>query len=255
MVKNNHQLIELEAVLLNQDFLIGDKIELLNHYKAIAAMYAKVEGAIAVLSDLAGGKSYIYYGALAERLGLEAHTTEQIDSILEEEIYNHIHPDDLTERNIQELQFFMLLKKTPIEHRHNYSTFSTIRMRDVNGNYIAILHRTIYLRSQENGSLWLALCLYNFSFMEDVPQSFVGSIQDCSTGKFYKQEGSNVTILSQREIEVLRLIESGELSKEIAVRLGLSINTINRHRQNIIEKLRVNSSIEAIKKAKELKIL
>ncbi|MEG2647452.1 MAG: LuxR C-terminal-related transcriptional regulator, partial [Mucinivorans sp.] len=41
-------------------------------------------------------------------------------------------------------------------------------------------------------------------------------------------------------------------SKEIAMRLGISKNTVDRHRQNIMEKLRVNSAIEALKVAKSL---
>ena len=35
------------------------------------------------------------------------------------------------------------------------------------------------------------------------------------------------------------------MSKDIAQTLSISINTVNRHRQNILEKLQVNNSIEA----------
>ena len=55
------------------------------------------------------------------------------------------------------------------------------------------------------------------------------------------------TLLSQREIEVLKLIADGLLSKEIAERLSISINTVNRHRQNIFEKLHADNAIEACK--------
>ncbi|HAE69089.1 MAG TPA: hypothetical protein DCG77_18235, partial [Sphingobacterium sp.] len=34
--------------------------------------------------------------------------------------------------------------------------------------------------------------------------------------------------------------------KRIAEKLGLSINTVNRHRQNILQKLRVRNSYEAV---------
>ncbi len=39
---------------------------------------------------------------------------------------------------------------------------------------------------------------------------------------------------------------AGMISKSIAVKLGLSINTVNRHRQNILQKLRVRNSHEAV---------
>lgn len=45
------------------------------------------------------------------------------------------------------------------------------------------------------------------------------------------------------------------MSKDIARILSISINTVNRHRQNILEKLQVSNSIEACRVAKELKLL
>ena len=45
------------------------------------------------------------------------------------------------------------------------------------------------------------------------------------------------------------------MSKEIAVRLGISVNTVNRHRQNILEKLSVDTSIEALNAAQAMGVL
>lgn len=42
-------------------------------------------------------------------------------------------------------------------------------------------------------------------------------------------------ILSEREKEILRCIRKGLSSKEIAATLYISVNTVNRHRQNILE--------------------
>jgi DNA-binding NarL/FixJ family response regulator len=44
------------------------------------------------------------------------------------------------------------------------------------------------------------------------------------------------------------------MSKEIASDLSISINTVNRHRQNILEKLHVDNSIEACRIAKGLNL-
>ena len=52
--------------------------------------------------------------------------------------------------------------------------------------------------------------------------------------------------MSVREKEVLRCVSGGMISKDIAEKLGLSIHTINRHRQNIMQKLRVRNLHEAI---------
>jgi len=56
-------------------------------------------------------------------------------------------------------------------------------------------------------------------------------------------------ILSLREKEILQLIKHGRRSKEIADKLGLSINTVNRHRQNIFQKLNVTNAMEACRVA------
>lgn len=47
--------------------------------------------------------------------------------------------------------------------------------------------------------------------------------------------------LSQRETEVLRLIASGKINKEIAQELNISINTVLSHRKNLTAKLGIKS--------------
>jgi LuxR family maltose regulon positive regulatory protein len=61
--------------------------------------------------------------------------------------------------------------------------------------------------------------------------------------------------LSQREIEVLHLMNEGYKYKEIAERLVVSINTVRHHTRNVYSKLDVNNRTQAIGKAKELNIL
>lgn len=51
-------------------------------------------------------------------------------------------------------------------------------------------------------------------------------------------------VLSEREKEILQLIAEGKASKEISNRLHLSVNTIIRHRQNIMDKLELHSIAE-----------
>jgi len=51
-------------------------------------------------------------------------------------------------------------------------------------------------------------------------------------------------ILTPREQEVLRLIADGKRVKEIAHLLGISAKTVESHRQNIMDKLEIHSTIE-----------
>ncbi|HMD61304.1 MAG TPA: helix-turn-helix transcriptional regulator, partial [Opitutaceae bacterium] len=48
-----------------------------------------------------------------------------------------------------------------------------------------------------------------------------------------------VETLSARELEVARLVAEGFSSKEIADRLDLSVRTVEKHRANIMDKIKV----------------
>jgi DNA-binding NarL/FixJ family response regulator len=51
-------------------------------------------------------------------------------------------------------------------------------------------------------------------------------------------------VLTPRELEVLKLIAEAYTSKEIAEKLFISIKTVDRHRQNILEKLGMRDRVE-----------
>lgn len=61
--------------------------------------------------------------------------------------------------------------------------------------------------------------------------------------------------LSKREIEILGLISEGLQSKEISDRLFISVNTVNNHRQKIIEKIHSENTNEALNYAKIIGII
>jgi DNA-binding NarL/FixJ family response regulator len=52
--------------------------------------------------------------------------------------------------------------------------------------------------------------------------------------------------LSARELQVLSLLASGYLYKEIAERLGIGLETVRSHVKNICHKMHVRSRIEAV---------
>lgn len=55
--------------------------------------------------------------------------------------------------------------------------------------------------------------------------------------------------LTTREIEVLTLIAEGHTSREIADDLVISVKTVERHRENIMNKLDIHSRVELVKYA------
>lgn len=246
--------------ILNQEFSAQDfaeeqpYAEMLNRYKDIACNYARMENAIAVLSDLRTNASYIYYGSFSQMLGIGKCGTEgKVSSIWEEEIFKLIHPDDLAGKHLQELCFFHFVKRQPKKKRAHYYLTSKLRMKSDTNRYIPVLHRMFYVSVPSDDTLWLALCLYS-PLLFDIPAKCL--IINSANGQMTElDKQSNTRILSVREKQVLKLIDKGLTSKEIAETLSISINTVSRHRQEILGKLQVKNSIEACRIAKDLKLI
>lgn len=243
----------LNEKLLSQCFAgeehSDDEIE---RCRLAAATYAATENAVAVLSDLKQEVSYIYYGGIADRLGIgKRGTAGMIHSIWEKEIFGTIVPSDLEKRDLDELQFFHFIKGIPAEERGDYFLTTSIMMNTREGS-VPVNHRISYIGHQDNDTIRFALCLYNAAY----GYSSESYICNTLTGARSVIDRQNMNkILSEREKEILRLIEQGHLSKEIARCLSISVHTVNRHRQNILEKLRVQNSFEACKTARLLNLL
>ena len=63
------------------------------------------------------------------------------------------------------------------------------------------------------------------------------------------------TLLTPREIEVLRDVANGMTNKEIAGHLGISQHTVKFHLESLMRKLAVSSRAEAVSKSMRLKLL
>lgn len=220
----------------------------IDSYKNIAFTYSQIENSIAVLSDMQQNKSYVYTSAIVSELGLVFNENPVvINSIWEEEILKKIHPDDKLKKYIHELRFFKLLQTLKTEERKAYSVLSRMRIRDSKENYRFINHRMFYFYSEFKDQLRFALCLYNIALDQSqvLPSDFL--IINSEKGNVVIEDKLNYkNILSNRELEVLRFVGEGFTSKEIADFLSISINTVSRHRQNILLKLNVKNSVKAV---------
>lgn len=67
-----------------------------------------------------------------------------------------------------------------------------------------------------------------------------------------KEDQPRLVELSDRENEILYLISTGLIIKEISAKLYLSAHTVTKHLKNIYSKLHVNNRIEAINRLNQL---
>lgn len=68
-------------------------------------------------------------------------------------------------------------------------------------------------------------------------------------------EPSPETLLSEREIQIVRLVAEGRITKEIADQLFVSVRTVETHRSRIMKKLGVANTAEMIRLAYEKKLI
>ncbi|MDM1293010.1 helix-turn-helix transcriptional regulator [Sphingobacterium sp. N143] len=140
------------------------------------------------------------------------------------------------------------MKNLPLKERFHYQANSLLRMEGKNGENLMMLHQIIYLDAPGEKFPQLALCCYTLCPDMEEATGSKNYIFNQLTGTSYslsKQKSRKV--ISTREKEILTCIQVGMISKDIAAKLGLSINTVNRHRQNILQKLGVRNSHEAVR--------
>jgi two-component system, NarL family, invasion response regulator UvrY len=56
----------------------------------------------------------------------------------------------------------------------------------------------------------------------------------------------DINVLSEREIQILRILKQGLSSKEIAAELQISTRTVEVHRHHILKKLKMKNTVSAI---------
>lgn len=224
--------------------------------KADVAICSQTDGDCRVITDASSDRCWIFPGRFGQLLGLSPAMAER-NSSDEDEIYTRMHPEDLADKRMLEYEFFKFVDTLPPDQKLAYKATCRIRIKDSHGRYIIAANSTQLLRLSPAGKIWLILCCYDLA---DSTQDLAGiapRILDSSTGRVIRPDLSEKRrhLLTDREKEILALIRDGHPSKIIAHRLGISIHTVNRHRQNILSKLSVGNSIEAITAATAMKLM
>ena len=169
-----------------------------------------------------------------------------------------VHPDDRLQLMEAGLYFASFAFGMAPEHRRDFKVYSDYRVIGADGAYVRVVEQQSVLELDRKGRIWLALSLLDLSPYSDLETPFRCRMINVVTGErfLFPPEGkAEVDILTMREKEILHLISKGLVSREIADLLFISVNTVNTHRQNIIEKLEVSNTSEAVRYALSLGIL
>lgn len=145
---------------------------------------------------------------------------------------------------------FKFYNNIPIDKRKEYSISYDFRLKQPNGHFTLINHKLAPLALDNDGNIWIALCLVSFS-SNDEPGNVV--ITNNSDGSIFLFDFNslewvqrNINKLNRQEREILMLTIQGFTVDKIAKRMFLSNDTIKFHRKNIFKKLDANNITEAI---------
>jgi DNA-binding CsgD family transcriptional regulator len=170
-----------------------------------------------------------------------------------------IHPDDIPLMYRTGNYFMKFALSLPPEKIKKGKLVVDYRIRNAREEYVRVIKQHIPLELDCRGNIWLVLCIIDLSPDSDLQSPFRARVIDSETGDVFLFNPYDYEpykpLLSDREKEILRLIADGHASKQIADRLFISVNTVNTHRQRIIEKLNVSNTAEAVRYAIELGLL
>ena len=183
------------------------------------------------------------YGLDSRRLFIHGH----------QPVIEVIHPDDIDYGLLVRKKIYSILRSFSNEEKRNYKAIHEMRIRNMRGEYIRIIEQEQVLELDKSGNIWLMLSAIDVDASHE-SEIIKSHLYNFKTGEqiFIDLSDTLDEPLTNRELEVLRFMKKGLLSKEIAEALKVSINTVNSHRQNILQKLKANNSIEAVNFAQRL---
>jgi len=152
---------------------------------------------------------------------------------------NHFHPDD------------KLIMKERMEYfkQNNGNAWSGVfRIKHKEGHWIWIYSKLMIYKRDNNGKPTQLLGITidpaeNFETRKRVTELFRERIRSKN-----REIIENLTI---RELEIIELITAGDTYLEIAEKLCIQPDTVNKHRKNILEKLNLNNIASLISFAKD----
>ena len=186
---------------------------------------------------------------LLDRLGRYYYVTEYVEDIdtpQELDIEKLVHPDDLEVVRRIDKKVWEFLDTLPEKEKLTYKYIYEMRVLD-RGKYVRMIYQMRILAFKDDN--FLGMGMIDLAPEQSANTSVRFQIKNCLTDEIvpFAIESATDTLLTPREREILALAKEGMFSKEISEKLNISVHTVNRHRQNILEKLQVDNMIEAIR--------
>jgi DNA-binding CsgD family transcriptional regulator len=158
------------------------------------------------------------------------------------------HPDDTLNTWKLVYNIWNALIAIPSLSRPNYKFSYDYRILRPDGRVVRILEQNAVLQQDDNGNITHLLGVCNDITHWKKSGRQLASLTSTVDQKHYLFHSENTSaiklqsVLSKRELQIVKLMSEGCSSKHIADKLFISFHTVNTHRQKMIEKTNTRNS-------------
>ncbi|AZQ65260.1 hypothetical protein EI427_23895 [Flammeovirga pectinis] len=226
---------------------------ILQKHTAIAKQIEKIQSSCITILDFTKREHVFVSDNFAPLLGWDI---EKAFGKAASYIDKKVHPDDIAK--LEKMSFFFINIFNEFDDKEevkNYKYCTEYRIQNSSGDFVWVTEQHTVLELTAQKELWLVMGILDLSPSNHQYKTCNAMLTNIKTGDvtIFPDEKPSI-ILSKREIQVLEEISKGYVSKQIADRLHISINTVNTHRQKIIDKMDVSNTTEAVQRATEVNL-
>lgn len=167
--------------------------------------------------------------------------------------WNRVHPDDV-DHWLSALKSLMefTLDEIPIDQRRKVSYSWNYRIRKFDETYVNVVQNTTPLEFDTNMKPIIGLAHYTIvspkvKFQVSASAKVLNE-NDVYETKYFNNFSQKLLAngITNRERDIVRLLVLDLSSKQISDKLGISFNTVNTHRRNILKKLNISTTGELV---------
>jgi DNA-binding CsgD family transcriptional regulator len=249
--KNLNQISDTYSKLLNQQKFVPRELDYasFDKHKLLLQTLATLGNTGVSVFDLYKKNHLFYSPNFGSLLGYNSTTILEKGSHFWD---SKINPEDFIAIMENGISLLKLYFQFSTDEKTNYKLINEYRILNAEDNYVRIIEQHQALELDKYGNIWLTLSIIDLSPDQNISEGFRSVLHNFRTGNIIpfrdeKKKTETISIaLSKREIQILKLVKEGLLSKEISSNLNISLHTVNTHRQRVLEKLGANNSMEAV---------
>ncbi|WP_281299039.1 response regulator transcription factor [Flavobacterium limnophilum] len=149
------------------------------------------------------------------------------------------HPDDIQRHGLARTQLFKMAQELFIAQNGCSLLTTNLKIKGINEKYVCLLFQCyLFYSKNPTKTVYLLQVHTNVDWCKKVKKEnhyYAGN--DLSYFQYPDEKLLQMgNVFTKREFEIIKLIELGLSSEEIAQKLFLSLYTINAHRANILKK-------------------